>query len=148
MLMMIMDILQPQHNMKKNTVNKLNEVLDIAGDLVEIKKEKPVPAVAVVNTDLTSDYDFSRDQYQKLIEKGNDALEELLAIAKEGEQPRAFEVATQLINSLTATTKELLVLQKTKKEIEGAGKPVKNENNLFVGSTKELQELLEMKKKK
>ena len=133
--------------MKKNTVKKLNDVLDIAGDLVEIKKEK-APAVEVVTTDLTSDYDFSRDQYQNLIEKGNDALEELLAIAKEGEQPRAFEVATQLINSLTATTKELLVLQKTKKEIEGSDKPVKNENNLFVGSTKELQELLEMKKKK
>ena len=133
--------------MKKDTVNKLNDVLDIAGELVEIKKEK-APAVEVVTTDLTSDYDFSRDQYQNLIEKGNDALEELLAIAKEGEQPRAFEVATQLINSLTATTKELLVLQKTRKEIEGSDKPVKNENNLFVGSTKELQELLEMKKKK
>ena len=133
--------------MKKNTVNKLNDVLDIAGDLIEIKKEK-APAVEVVTTDLTSDYDFSRDQYQNLIEKGNDALNELLAIAKEGEQPRAFEVATQLINSLTATTKELLVLQKTKKEIEKTDKPVKNENNLFVGSTKELQELLEMKKKK
>ena len=132
--------------MKKDTVKKLNDVLDIAGELVEI--EKKAPAVEVVTTDLTSDYDFSRDQYQNLIEKGNDALEELLAIAKEGEQPRAFEVATQLINSLTATTKELLVLQKTKKEIEGSDKPVKNENNLFVGSTKELQELLEMKKKK
>ena len=125
----------------------MNDVLDIAGDLIEIKKEK-APAVEVVTTDLTSDYDFSRDQYQNLIEKGNDALNELLAIAKEGEQPRAFEVATQLINSLTATTKELLVLQKTKKEIEKTDKPVKNENNLFVGSTKELQELLEMKKKK
>ena len=132
--------------MKKDTVKKLNDVLDIAGELVEIEKKAPV--VEVVTTDLTSDYDFSRDQYQNLIEKGNDALEELLAIAKEGEQPRAFEVATQLINSLTATTKELLVLQKTKKEIEGVNKPVKNENNLFVGSTKELQELLEMKKKK
>jgi len=134
--------------MKKDTVNKLNEVLDIAGELIELPKKGKAPAVEVVTTDLTSDYDFSRDQYQNLIEKGNDALNELLAIAKEGEQPRAFEVATQLINSLTATTKELLVLQKTKKEIEGVDKPVKNENNLFVGSTKELQELLEMKKKK
>ena len=134
--------------MKKDTVNKLNEVLDIAGELVELPKKGKAPGVEVVTTDLTSDYDFSRDQYQNLIEKGNDALNELLAIAKEGEQPRAFEVATQLINSLTATTKELLVLQKTKKEIEGSDKPVKNENNLFVGSTKELQELLEMKKKK
>ena len=75
-------------------------------------------------------------------------MEDLLSIAKEGESPRAFEVVTQLINSLSATTKELLVLQKTLKEVEGSKAPVKNENNLFVGSTKELQELLEMKKKK
>ena len=83
-----------------------------------------------------------------MIEKGNTALESLLDIAKEGEQPRAFEVATQLINSLAATTKELLILQKTKKEVEGTNKPTKNENNLFIGSTSELQKLLELKKKK
>ena len=134
--------------MKKDTVNKLNEVLDIAGELVELPKKRKAPGVEVVTTDLTSDYDFSRDQYHNLIEKGNDALEELLSIAKEGEQPRAFEVAVQMINSLAATTKELLILQKTKKEVEDTKTPVKNENNLFVGSTKELQELLEMKKKK
>ena len=137
--------------MKKDTIKKLNDVLEIADDIIDIdvpEKKEIAPAVTVGTTDLTQDYNFSRNQYQTLIDKGNDALEELLAIAKEGEQPRAFEVATQLINSLTATTKELLVLQKTKKEVEDSKAPVKNENNLFVGSTKELQELLEMKKKK
>jgi len=136
--------------MKKDTIKKLNDVLEIADDIIDIDvpEEKQELKPKVGGDDLTSDYQFSRDQYQTLIEKGNDALEELLAIAKEGEQPRAFEVATQLINSLTATTKELLVLQKTKKEVEDKKAPVKNENNLFVGSTKELQELLEMKKKK
>ena len=136
--------------MKKTTVQKLNDVLDIADDIIdipEVQKEMVRP-VTVGTTDLTSDYDFSRDQYHSLIEKGNDALEELLSIAKEGEQPRAFEVAVQMINSLAATTKELLILQKTKKEVEDSKAPVKNENNLFVGSTKELQELLEMKKNK
>ena len=137
--------------MKKDTIKKLNNVLEIADDIIDIdtpEKKEIAPVVTVGTTDLTQDYNFSRNQYQTLIDKGNDALEELLAIAKEGEQPRAFEVATQLINSLTATTKELLVLQKTKKEVEDSKAPVKNENNLFVGSTKELQELLEMKKKK
>ena len=138
--------------MKKTTVQKLNDVLDIADDIIDIdipeEKKEMAPSVTVGTTDLTSDYDFSRDQYHNLIEKGNDALEELLSIAKEGEQPRAFEVAVQMINSLAATTKELLILQKTKKEVEDTKTPVKNENNLFVGSTKELQELLEMKKKK
>ena len=137
--------------MKKETVKKLNDILDIADDIIEIEEPKEItksPAVETTTTDLTSDYDFSRDQYHTIIEKGNHALENLLEIAKEGEQPRAFEVATQLMNSLAATTKELLILQKTKKEVEGTNKPTKNENNLFVGSTSELQKLLEMKKNK
>ena len=137
--------------MKKDTIKKLNDVLEIADDIIDIdvsEKKEIAPSVTVDTTDLTSDYGFSREQYHNLIEKGNDALEDLIVIAKEGESPRAFEVVTQLINSLSATTKELLVLQKTLKEVEGSKAPVKNENNLFVGSTKELQELLEMKKKK
>jgi hypothetical protein len=137
--------------MKKETVKKLNDILDIADDIIDIDEPLEIqkaPAVEITTTDLTSDYDFSRDQYHNIIEKGNEALVELLAIAKEGEQPRAFEVATQLMNSLAATTKELLILQKTKKEVEGTTKPTKNENNLFIGSTSELQKLLDMKKKK
>ena len=138
--------------MKKETVKQLNDILDIADDIIDI--EEPVeieqaPAVEITTTDLTSDYDFSREQYHNIIEKGNEALIELLSIAKEGEQPRAFEVATQLMNSLAATTKELLILQKTKKEVEGNKPPSgKTENNLFIGSTSELQKLLNMKKKK
>jgi hypothetical protein len=137
--------------MKKETVKKLNDILDIADDIIDIDEPLEIQQAQVVDTDttdLTSDYDFSRDQYHNIIEKGNEALVELLAIAKEGEQPRAFEVATQLMNSLAATTKELLILQKTKKEVEGTSKPTKNENNLFIGSTSELQKLLDMKKKK
>ena len=137
--------------MKKETVKKLNDILDIADDIIDIDEPLEIqkaPAVEVTTTDLTSDYDFSREQYHTIIEKGNDALASLLEIAKEGEQPRAFEVATQLMNSLAATTKELLILQKTKKEVEGTSKPTKNENNLFIGSTSELQKLLDMKKKK
>jgi hypothetical protein len=128
--------------MKKETVKKLNDILDIADDIIDIDEPLEIqkaPAVEITTTDLTSDYDFSRDQYHNIIEKGNEALVELLAIAKEGEQ---------LMNSLAATTKELLILQKTKKEVEGTNKPTKNENNLFIGSTSELQKLLDMKKKK
>ena len=136
--------------MKKENLKKLNDVLDISYEMIgdEFETSSSIPTVLKSSDDLTTDYDFSRDQYQHLIEKGNTALEELLTIAKEGEAPRAFEVATQLINSLTAATKELLLLQKTKNEIEKKDKSsVRTENNLFVGSTKELQELLEQKKK-
>ena len=131
--------------MKKENLKKLNDVLDISdemiGDEFETSSSKTTSLVrdAMGNpdgyshkpthvpdgngkpwpkSDLTTDYDFSRDQYQHLIEKGNTALE------------------------------ELLLLQKTKNEIEKKDKSsVRTENNLFVGSTKELQELLEQKKK-
>ena len=102
--------------MKQDTVDKLNKVLNISGELV--KKEKPQSPDVEVNTkDLTNEYEFSQEQYHTLIDKGNDALDELLAVAKESENPRAFEVVTQLLSGLTNTTKELLVLQKTKKVI-------------------------------
>jgi len=134
--------------MKKETVKKLNDILDIADDIIDIEEPEISQDIEAEKNDMVDDYEFSREQYHALIEKGNTALESLLDIAKEGEQPRAFEVATQLINSLSATTKELLILQKTKKEVEGTNKPTKNENNLFIGSTSELQKLLELKKKK
>jgi len=132
--------------MKKDTVEKLNEVLNISGELV--KKEKPKSPDVEINTkDLTNEYEFSQEQYHTLIDKGNDALDELLAVAKESENPRAFEVVTQLLSGLTNTTKELLQLQKTKKEIEKETKdPSTVNNSLFIGSTAELQELLDKKK--
>ena len=131
--------------MKKSTVEKLNKVIDVTGDLipVEVNKKEKVNVVKSETNDLTDDYNFSRDQYHTLIDKGNEALEELLAVAKESESARAYEVTAQLVRTLSDTTKELLELQKTKKEIEKEIKDPKTVNNsLFIGSTKELQDLL------
>ena len=129
--------------MKKTTVEKLNKVLDVTGDLIPVGNNKKAPDVEMTETDLTSDYDFSRDQYHTLVNKGNEALDELLAVAKESESARAYEVAAMLIRNLSDTTKELLQLQKTKKEIEKDTKdPHTVNNSLFIGSTKELQDLL------
>jgi len=133
--------------MKKTTVEKLNKVLDVTGDLIPVGNKKKAPDVEMIETDLTSDYDFSRDQYHTLVNKGNDALDELLAVAKESESARAYEVAAMLIRNLSDTTKELLQLQKTKKEIEKDVQDPRTVNNsLFIGSTKELQDLLLEKK--
>ena len=130
--------------MKKTTVEKLNKVLDVTGDLIPVVRNTDK---VIATTDLTSDYDFSRDQYHNLVSKGNDALDELLSVAKESESPRAYEVAAQLIRNLSDTTKELLELQKVKKEIEKETKDPRTVNNsLFIGSTKELQDLLLEKK--
>ena len=131
--------------MKKSTVEKLNKVIDVTGDLIpiEVNKKEKVAGVKSETNDLTDDYNFSRDQYHTLIDKGNEALEELLAVAKESESARAYEVTAQLVRTLSDTTKELLELQKSKKEIEKDVKdPHTVNNSLFIGSTKELQDLL------
>ena len=134
--------------MKKSTVEKLNKAIDVTGDLIPVdinKKEKV--SVKSEASDLTADYNFSREQYHSLIDKGNEALEELLAVAKESESARAYEVTAQLVRTLSDTTKELLELQKSKKEIEKEVKAPQTVNNsLFIGSTKELQDLLQSKK--
>ena len=130
--------------MKKTTVEKLNKVLDVTGDLIPVERNKNTKKP---NEDLSSDYNFSREQYHSLIDKGNEALEELLAVAKESESARAYEVTAQLVRTLSDTTKELLELQKSKKEIEKEVKDPQTVNNsLFIGSTKELQDLLHSKK--
>ena len=132
--------------MKKKTVEKLNKVIDVAGDLVPKDSKEPAPSVSVNTFDLTSDYNYSREQYHNLIDKGNEALEELMSVAKESESPRAFEVTAQLLRTISDTTKELLQLQKIKKELEKETKdPHTVNNSLFIGSTKELQDLLNKK---
>ena len=87
-------------------------------------------------------------EYYNLIEKGQEAIQGILDIAKEGQHPRAYEVAGQLIKTIADTNKDLLDLSKkvkdVKKDTEVAEKSgVTNVNNtLFVGSTAELQKLI------
>ena len=132
--------------MKKKTVEKLNKVIDVAGDLIPKESKEQSPSVGINTFDLTSDYNYSREQYHNLIDKGNEALEELMSVAKESESPRAFEVTAQLLRTISDTTKELLQLQKIKKEVEKEIKDPRTVNNsLFIGSTKELQDLLNKK---
>ena len=69
---------------------------------------------------------------------------DILDIAKEGEHPRAYEVAGQLIKNVSEVTELLVELQekmKKLKEVPDIG-PKNVTNALFVGSTKELQKML------
>ena len=132
-----------------NKINdKLNEILDISSeDLpVEIKKSKQV----IVPEDKDPDIDFEtgRKNLYNLLDKGNEAIDGILELAKEGEHPRAYEVAGQLIKTVSEVSQNLLDLQdKLKKVKEVPDKGPKNVTNaLFVGSTTELQKMLKEKK--
>tara|TARA_Y100000996_G_C22473443_1_gene623115 strand:- start:199 stop:630 length:432 start_codon:yes stop_codon:yes gene_type:complete len=126
-----------------NVDEHLDEVLGIVEKPKKeiIKTERVVPAVT--NDDSETDFQYARENLYNLIERGQDGLEEMLEIAKSSEHPRAMEVFGQLIGKLTETNKELLNLHKTKKDISQETTGPKNvSNNLFVGSTAELQKFL------
>jgi len=123
---------------------KLDQLLDIQGEIVEVEKNLPT---IIQNNDKSqeqdSDYKYSREVFYGLVERGQDAIEGILDIAKESEHPRVYEVAGQLIKTVSETTEKLMDLQAKMKELDkDTTMPNKVQNNLFVGSSTELQRLL------
>ena len=97
--------------------------------------------------DIENDYKYQRENFYNLVERGSDAIEGILELAKEGEHPRAYEVAGNLIKQVAEVTEKLGDLQeKMRKLKEVPDRAPKNVTNaLFVGSTAELQKMLKEK---
>ena len=94
---------------------------------------------------IDNDYKYSRDTYYELVEKGKQSLELMIEVARESEHPRAFEVLPGMIKNISDVNDRLMDLNKKKKEIDKKDdikKVANTTNNLFVGSTTELQKLL------
>lgn len=96
--------------------------------------------------DIEDDYEYARKQYYDLSEKGSEAIDLMLELARESEHPRAFEVLANMLKQNAEITDKLMDLQKKKKDINKTDSPrldapVTN-NNLFVGSTTDLQKML------
>ena len=134
--------------------DNVNEILGIekkenSVQVSDFEQPAPVPRKIDENkTDIDNDYTHSRDNYYNLIDKGNEAIEGILEIAKEGQHPRAYEVAGQLIGQVAQTVDKLQDLQKKLKDLKQVpNKTSANiKNALFVGSTAELQKMLNRKK--
>ena len=95
--------------------------------------------------DITRDYEYTRGNLYSIIEKGQEAIDGILELAQESEMPRAYEVAGQLIKSVSDATDKLMDLQKKLKDVneEQQSKGPNTVNNaLFVGSTAELAKLI------
>ena len=129
--------------------DRIDEILEITSlvPTPEMVPEPPARIIPKTGKDDDIDYNYARENYYNLIERNQDAVEEMLEIAKQSEHPRAFEVVGQLIKSGLDANKELMALHKTKKElsIEKSG-GVNVNNAVFVGSTAELQKLLKAKR--
>ena len=133
--------------MKADT--RIDEILEITSlvPTSEIKPESTTRVIPQNGKDDDIDYNYARENYYNLIERNQDAVEEMLEIAKQSEHPRAFEVVGQLIKSGLDANKELMSLHKTKKELSIETNSSVNVNNaVFVGSTAELQKLLKAKR--
>jgi predicted transcriptional regulator len=94
---------------------------------------------------IKSDYEYSRDTYYELIDKGKDALENMIEVARESEHPRAYEVLSTLMKNVSDINDKLMDLNKKNKDINK--EDVKQlagttNNNIFLGSTADLQKLL------
>ena len=130
-----------------NDIDKnLDNILEIAENLPKVTRGTPPKVMPEINgMEEDTDFKYTRENLYNLLERGQDAVEELLEIAKQSEHPRAFEVVGQLIGKLTETNKELMGLHKTKKDLSTEKGPTNVTNALFVGSTSDLQKMLKEK---
>ena len=112
--------------------DNLDEKFQVVSTTLDEVEEKTSPVIE-------DDAQHARETLRNLIDKGNEAIDGILHIAKNSDHPRAYEVAGQLIKTVSDTAKDLLEVQKRKKELEKTDKPkIQTQNNLFVGSTHEL----------
>lgn len=98
------------------------------------------------NDSAAEDFVFSRANIRTIIENGKNVIEQLENLATQSNNPRAFEVYATLMNTILAANKDLMQLHKNYKEIAKPEETTNKDNitnNLFVGSSKELQELLD-----
>ena len=131
----------------KDFEDKLNELLELPTNIVE----KPAPERIKVesnNLDIENDYQYARENIYNVIERGQDAIDDLLQEARDSGNARMFEVLGQLIKTVGEQNQNLVNIHKQIKDIKKEVKnvPEKVTNALFVGSTAELQKLVKGKK--
>jgi hypothetical protein len=139
--------------MKKKINEKLSEVFDV--DPVEINDDTKLKENELIVVDtrnaVETDTDIARENIKDLIAKGKTAVDELAVVAKDSQHPRAYEVMATLIKNMSDLNKDLLEIQKRKKDllVTNDNKPAVGDVNvdkaLFVGSTAELMKLLNKK---
>ena len=133
----------------KDADDILNEVLGVSEPTPkEVVVSKPVPRPSDDLDDVDADYKYQRDNFYNLIEKGQDAIQGILNVAKESDHPRGYEVAGNLIKQVAEVTEKLGDLQEKMKKLKEVpnSAPKSVTNALFVGSTAELQKMLKDKK--
>ena len=121
-----------------------NVATEVVTESLPVKVERQKPD-RLTKDDIDKDYEYTRGNLYSIIEKGQEAINGILELAQESEMPRAYEVAGQLIKSVSDATDKLMDLQKKLKDVEEekvSKGPSNVTNALFVGSTADLAKLI------
>ena len=138
-----------------NPLKELDKTLGILSDVETLQKEpwnyehKNEKVVSVdKGQDIESDYEYQRQNFYNLVEKGTTAIDGILLLAKESEHPRTYEVALNGIKQVAEVTEKLGELQEKMRKLKEVPNhaPRTVNNALYVGSTAELQKMLKEKK--
>ena len=137
--------------MMNTNFGEIEKSLNVETSIVKPDIKQELPNVVLKKNDIEKDYKYTRGQLYSLIEKGQEAVDGILELAQESDQPRAFEVAGQLIKHVGDVADKLVDLQKKVADIEAPkkGKEVNTTNNtMFVGSTADLAKFLKQQQDK
>ena len=126
---------------------ELEKTFDVASEVVTDVRKVGIqkPPKDRDKTDIRNDYEYTRGNLYSIIEKGQEAINGILELAQESYMPRAYEVAGQLVKSVSDATDKLMDLQKKLKDVEEESVqkgPSTVNNSLFVGSTADLAKML------
>ena len=134
---------------KKTVDEKLSDALEIEFETEktkEITKPSHIKEIEVKAEDSEKDYWLVRKNLKKLIKDGEEAIDGILNVSVQGDAPRAYEVAAQMIKTVADVNKDLIELHKKMKEIEKEDITLNQHNttnqSIYVGSTSELQDLI------
>ena len=131
----------------KDSTDIINETLGVVEEVTKPVVKKEPAIVPVGDDDIDKDYAYQRQNFYNLVERGSDAIEGILELARESDAPRAYEVAGNLIKQVAEVTEKLGDLQEKMKRLKEvpSNAPKNVTNALFVGSTAELQKMLKEK---
>jgi len=149
-----MDSHETQPQAQTSKYDGIEDALDVKTEIVKDATPTPVTEVEVTTStkeQLKKDYEYTRGNLYSLIEKGQEAVDGILELAQESDQPRAFEVAGQLIKHVGDVADKLIDLQKKVNDIEAPTKTKEvttTNNTMFVGSTTDLAKFLKAQQDK
>jgi hypothetical protein len=132
----------------KNLNDKLSDALDI--EPIDLENNMEIIDIPQIKSTIEDDAEYARQNIRDLIDKGSIAIDNLLHVAKDSQHPRAYEVAANMLKNLTDMNKDLMEIQKRKKELSPVetqnAKNINVDKAVFVGSTAELVKFLKSNK--